>query len=92
MDNVTIELPAALQGLMQGESQLEVPAKTVAQALEALAQRHWQVGVRVLTRGGQLRSHVNVFVDEQDIRAQQGLDTVLKPGQRVLIVASVAGG
>lgn len=92
MHNVTIELPAALQALAEGHSQVQVSAATVAQALVALQQRHWQVGVRVLTRGGRLRAHVNVFVDEQDIRARQGVDTELKPGQRLLIVASVAGG
>jgi len=92
MDNVTIELPAALQALAQGHAQVQVSAATVAQALAALQQRHWQVGLRVLTRGGQLRAHVNVFVDEQDIRAQRGLDTRIEPGQRLLIVASVAGG
>jgi molybdopterin synthase sulfur carrier subunit len=41
---------------------------------------------------GQLRRFVNVYVNGEDVRFLQGLDTVLKPGDEVSIVPAVAGG
>ncbi|MFW5815988.1 MAG: ubiquitin-like small modifier protein 1 [Wenzhouxiangella sp.] len=89
---IRIELPAALQVLAEDQAGLEVAATTVGEALEALGYRHPLLLSRILTRGGQLRPHVNLFVNERDVRAERGLDTPLNDGDTLLVVPSVAGG
>nr|WP_308196781.1 MoaD/ThiS family protein [Sinomonas terrae] len=42
--------------------------------------------------GGQLRRYVNVYVDGDDVRRRQGLDTAVAEGQEILVIQSVAGG
>lgn len=89
---VTLLVPAALRVHGDAAGTLTVDAPTVRAAL-ALAGEH-QDGLlqHILTRDGQLRPFVRIFVRENDIRDLDGLDTVLNDGETVAIVPSVAGG
>lgn len=89
---IRIELPAALRVLAENRATIEARGETVAQALDDVGQRHPLLLRRILTRGGQLRPHVNLFVNETDIRHCQGLDTALGQGDVLVVVPSVAGG
>ncbi|HKL50986.1 MAG TPA: MoaD/ThiS family protein [Wenzhouxiangellaceae bacterium] len=87
-----IELPEALRQLTGGAPEITVEATNVAEALEQLGRLHPEACVRILTRGGRVRPHVNLFVREHDIRSLDGLDTTLEDGDSLLVVPSVAGG
>ncbi|MDT8449409.1 MAG: MoaD/ThiS family protein [Wenzhouxiangellaceae bacterium] len=89
---VTIELPDALRALAGNRAEVRVRAGTVAEALDELGRLHPEARLRILTRGGELRPHVNLFVGDADIRSGRGLATELQPGDSVLVVPSVAGG
>lgn len=89
---ISIELPDALRPLVEGADRVQVEAGTVAGALEALSREYPQAALRILTRGGQLRPNVNLFVHESDIRSGDGLETRLEDGDSLLVVPSVAGG
>lgn len=89
---IYIELPAVLQDLADHQATIEVEGATVQKALDQLGQRYPLVLTRILTRGGELRPHVNLFVSGCDIRHNEGLDTSLKAGDELLVVPSVAGG
>ena len=89
---IHIELPGVLQELADQQSNVDVEGRTVREALDSLGRRHPMVLTRILTRGGQLRPHVNLFVGGRDIRQGLGLDTQLTDGDELLVVPSVAGG
>lgn len=88
----TIRIPTPLRNATNGESTVEVDAATVGAAIESLEQAHPGVSTRLLDDSGKLRRFVNVFVDDEDVRFQQGLETPLKPGSTVSIIPAVAGG
>ncbi|AGM40149.1 putative sulfur carrier protein [Spiribacter salinus M19-40] len=92
MSTIQVELPAALQPLADGAAVMALDGTSVGDALAALQARHLAVGQRILTRGGALREHVNIFLDEDDVRALAGLETPLAGYRRMTIVPSVAGG
>ncbi len=92
MPRIQIELPSALRQLADGQRSIKLEADRVDSALQRLGQAHPHVLSRILTRGGRLRPHVNLFVNESDIRHCQGLDTELNDGDRLMVVPSVAGG
>jgi len=89
---IKIELPDALRSLTGGAQEIAVEAASVAEALDQLGRVHPEARLRILTRGGRVRPHVNLFVRERDIRSGDGLDTVLEDGDSLLVVPSVAGG
>lgn len=91
---VTVVLPRALQPYAGGAATLLLEGRypTLGHALGALGARHPAVIDRVLTEQGAIRTHVNVFVDEESVRQLSGLETPLQDGQTILIVPAVSGG
>lgn len=89
---ITLAIPSALRAYCAGRSRLLVRAATVGRALDAAGQEHAGLLQHILTRDGQLRPFVNVFVRQEDVRHLQGLETPLHVGDTVMIVPSVAGG
>ena len=65
---------------------------TLADLLDALAERHPLLGRRIRDETGQVRRFVNVYVDGDDVRFAQGLATEVRDGAEVQVLPSVAGG
>ena len=89
---VSVRIPTTLRPLTGGDSEVQVEAGTVAEALSALEVSHPGFGDRILDESGQLRRFVNVFVSDDDIRFLDGLDTAVPEGGTVAIIPAVAGG
>ena len=92
MPAVELLIPSALRMHCGGARTLVAAAPTVGQALAAAGADHPSLLQHILTRDGQLRPFVKVFVRESDVRDLDGLDTALAEGDVVAIVPSVAGG
>jgi molybdopterin synthase sulfur carrier subunit len=88
----TVRIPTQLRNLAGGASELHVEGATVGDVLKALDAAHPGFGERLFDEGGKLRRFVNVFVDDEDLRFLQGLDTPLGEKAVVSIVPAVAGG
>ena len=89
---VTVRIPTALRAYANQEARTPVEAKTVGDALHALVSRHPALRTHLYETDGKLRSFVNVYVGERDVRELQGQDTPVSDGDTVLLVPSVAGG
>jgi molybdopterin converting factor small subunit len=92
----TVHLPAALRGYANGQRLLAVgvgaePA-TVGAVLEALGRDHPGVRQRVLDERGDLRRHVNVFVNGESVRFLAGLATPVGERDELWIIPSISGG
>jgi molybdopterin synthase sulfur carrier subunit len=88
----TVHLPAALKDHAGGNRRVAVAGATVAVVLAALGEAHPGVGQRVLDDRGDLRRHVNVFVNGESIRYLDGIDTPVGDGDEVWILPAVSGG
>jgi molybdopterin converting factor small subunit len=87
-----VRIPTQLRTLTGGSSEVTVDGSTVAEVLKALDAAHPGFADRLFDESGVLRRFVNVFVADEDIRFQQGIDTPVGSGQTVSIVPAVAGG
>ncbi len=77
----------------RGTIELDLAAPTTLRlVLDALAAAHPAVGRRVRDESGALRRHVNVFVDADNARDLDGLDTTVPEGAEVAVLAAVSGG
>jgi molybdopterin synthase sulfur carrier subunit len=90
--SVTIRIPTQLRELSGGSSEVGVDGGTVKEALAALDAAHPGFAGRLHDDDGNLRRFVNVFLDDEDIRFLDGVDTPLKDGNVLSIVPAVAGG
>jgi molybdopterin synthase sulfur carrier subunit len=89
--SVSVKIPTQLRAATEGESKATVDGATVGEVLDALYERYGELRSRIAEDGG-LRRFVNVYVDGEDIRFLEGLDTRVKDGDEVTILPAVAGG
>lgn len=89
---ITIYLPGPLRAYCAGASQLSIAARTVRAALEELERSQSALYRNICDETGELRRHLNVFVNTDNIRDLNGVDTMLTAGDEVTIVPAVSGG
>lgn len=89
---VSILIPTALRQFTDGLSEVSVDAGTVREALEKLTEKYVDLQRHLFTEKKTLRSFVNVYLNEEDIRQQDGLNTLLKEKDTLMLVPSIAGG
>ena len=90
--SVLIRIPTPLQKLAGDKAEVSVDAGTLREAVAALGAQNEEFKTRLLDDSGELRRFVNVYVNEEDVRFLQKLDTPLKDGDEVSIVPAIAGG
>ena len=89
---VPVYIPTALRQFTGGKSEVNVEAKTAGEAIEQLTVQFAILRKHLYNDQNVLRSFVNVYVNDEDIRHQAGLQTPLVAGSTVTIVPSIAGG
>lgn len=88
----TVRIPTPLRKLTDGESQVIVEGAQLRTIVANLGAAHPGLTERLLDDDGNLRRFVNVFVRDEDVRFQEGLDTPVGESDVVSIVPAVAGG
>jgi molybdopterin converting factor small subunit len=89
---VTVSIPTALRQYASGNTTVELASGPVGQLLANLVEQYPQLGKQLYNEQGQLRSFVNIYVGDEDIRYLQGPDTLAPDGETVSIIPAIAGG
>ncbi|OEV04957.1 MoaD/ThiS family protein [Streptomyces oceani] len=90
--SVKVRIPTILRTYTGGESEVTAEGGTLSEVLADLERNHTGIGPRVLDDTGKLRRFVNVYVNDDDVRFEQGLETPTPDGAGVSIIPAVAGG
>ena len=88
----TIEIPSALQKFVNNQSSVEVSGNNVREAINDLITQFGGVKEHLFDEHGRIRSFVNVYLNDEDIRYTNNLDSEVKSGDVIQIVPSIAGG
>jgi MoaD family protein len=89
---VKVIIPTPLRAYAGKQESVEVQAATVGEALSGLTSKFGDLKKHLFTEEGKLRSFVNVYVNDEDIRYLQKDQTQLREGDTISIVPSIAGG
>lgn len=91
---ITIELPRALGITLESGTavELEDSAGTVRDALAQLGRHSPGALDRLMNERGELRQHVNIFINDENIRFIDGLDSAVPDGSTVYVLAAISGG
>jgi len=89
---VTVSIPTALRQYAGGNASVTLANGSVGEILANLVEQHPQFGKQLYNEQGQLRSFVNIYVGDEDIRYLQGPDTQVPDGETVSIIPAIAGG
>ncbi|HEY1656927.1 MAG TPA: ubiquitin-like small modifier protein 1 [Candidatus Sulfotelmatobacter sp.] len=87
-----IHIPTPLRQYVGKQPTVEVKGTTVAEAMNDLLKQHPELKRHLYAEDGKLRSFVNLYVNDEDIRYLQKEETAIKEGDNISIVPSIAGG
>ena len=90
--SIDVRIPAPLRRVTNGADKVNVEAENLAAVIEALNDAYPGIKDRLCDESGALRNFVNVYINGEDIRFLDGLDTPTKSGDEISIVPAVAGG
>lgn len=90
--SVSIQIPTPLRRFTDEQGEVEVEAGTVGEAISGLVDKYGDLRPHLYTDDGALRSFVNVFLNDEDVRYLQKDATPLQPGDQLTIIPSIAGG
>jgi sulfur-carrier protein len=90
--SVSVLIPTILRTYTGGAAKVEAEGATLAEVLDALEKNHTGIRARILDDEGKLRRFVNLYVNEEDVRFADGLNTAVPDGGSVSIIPAVAGG
>ncbi|MBA7594808.1 Sulfur carrier protein CysO [subsurface metagenome] len=90
--SVRVEFLGPLKQVVGGEDIIELEADTIAGVIEKLNEQYQGVTDRLLEPEGTLHRHINIYLNEEDIRFKEQLQTALSPGDVLTVISAIAGG
>jgi sulfur-carrier protein len=88
----TIKVPPVLRSQTDGEAEVSVDGSTVGAVLQALAERYPATREQLFSPEGELNRYVNVYLNDEDVRVLNGLETGAADSDTVVILPAMAGG
>jgi len=90
--SVMVRIPTPLRRMTGGKDKVEVESTTLGEMVENLESTYPGFKERLVDENGDLRYFVNIYINGEDVRFLQGLQTSTSTGDEVSIVPAVAGG
>jgi len=88
----TVRFPAVMKYYVDNQAQFSVSAATVNELIEKVIEQYPSIKFHLVDAEGSLRRHFNIFVNGTHIRDLNGMDTPLQEEDKVILMASAAGG
>jgi MoaD family protein len=88
----TVRIPPVLRPKTGGNSEVDANGGNVGEVLRALTDAHPETSAQLFDGEGELNRYVNVYLNDEDVRVLQGLETSVSDGDTVVILPAMAGG
>jgi sulfur-carrier protein len=88
----TVKIPPVLRPKTGGEAEISADGSTVGEVLGALAEAHPDTREQLFGDDGSLNRYVNVYLNDEDVRVLDGLETSVSDADTVVILPAMAGG
>ncbi len=88
----TVRIPPVLRAQTGGQPEVEAAGSTVGEVLRALTAEHPDTQSQLFGPDGDLNRYVNVYLNDEDVRVLNGLETGVSDGDTVVILPAMAGG
>ena len=90
--SVMVRIPGPLRKITNGADKVEMEGESLSALIGALEDEYPGMKERLLDDNGELRYFVNLYLNNEDVRFLEGLNTAVKSGDEISIVPAVAGG
>ena len=89
---VTIRIPPVLRAAVGGEKELSADGSSVGEILQSVVESHTDTQSQLFSPDGGLNRYVNVYLNDEDVRVLDGLDTAVGESDTLVILPAMAGG
>ena len=88
----TVKIPPVLRSSTGGAKEVDAEGGTVGDVLRSLAEQHPATRSQLFSEAGDLNRYVNVYLNDEDVRVLEGLDTPVREDDTLVILPAMAGG
>ncbi len=88
----TVKIPPVLRASTGGEKEVSASGSNVGEVLHELAGEHPDTQHQLFSEDGKLNRYVNVYLNDEDVRVLEGLETPVRPDDTLVILPAMAGG
>ena len=88
----TVKIPPVLRASVGGAKEVDASGANVGDVLRSLAEQHPATESQLFSEGGDLNRYVNVYLNDEDVRVLEGLDTSVGNSDTLVILPAMAGG
>ena len=88
----TVKIPPVLRSSTGGEKEVSADGSTIGEVLRSLASEHPDTARQLFAEDGELNRYVNVYLNDEDVRVLDGLDTPVGTSDTLVILPAMAGG
>jgi molybdopterin synthase sulfur carrier subunit len=88
----TIKIPPVLRASVGGEREVSASGESVGEVLRSLSSEHPATQSQLFSADGELNRYVNVYLNDEDVRVLDGLQTAVGSGDTLVILPAMAGG
>ncbi len=88
----TIKIPPVLRASVGGSKEVDASGANVGEVLRSLSEQHPATESQLFSEDGALNRYVNVYLNDEDVRVLQGLDTAVSENDTIVILPAMAGG
>ena len=89
---IIIEIPSALRQYVKNQEEVEAFGSSIEEIFTNLCSEHKDLKKNLFDEAGNLRSFLNIYINDSDIRYINGIKSIVKDGDSIQIIPSVAGG
>lgn len=90
--SATVRVPTILRSYTDDAREVSAEGNTLQELIDDLEANHPGIRARIIDDKGKVRRFINVYVGDEDVRFEKGLDTEISDGTQVSIIPAVAGG
>ncbi len=87
-----LRIPTPLRPYTNGQAEIALQGKTVGDLIQGLTAQYPTLRAQIFNGQGELRPFVHLFINDEDIRQLQGLETPIAENDRLMLIPSIAGG
>jgi len=89
---IKVRIPTPLRKLTEGKDEVTATGGNIREVIDDLERHYPGIKERICEEGGKVRRFVNIYLNDQDIRFGNNLETKLKDGDEISIIPAIAGG
>lgn len=90
--SVQFEFLGPLKQLVNGTESVQAEGDNLRAALDHLGERYPGLLARLLGANDDLHTHINIYINEEDIRLKESLSTAISPDDKITVISAIAGG